>query len=127
MSNHRFFTMKVPAEFDDIRAFYDEETSSTVSEILQQPQIVPILRMLLGDDNAEYFIKNLPKMSTITDFQREVIVVLLTALEYKTCKSVNLYGCGNINPGSGHILMSNHRDIVLDSSICFSKASIRRK
>ncbi len=108
--------MKVPAEFDDIRAFYDEETSSTVSEILQQPQIVPILRMLLGDDNAEYFIKNLPKMSTITDFQREVIVVLLTALEYKTCKSVNLYGCGNINPGSGHIFMSNHRDIVLDSA-----------
>lgn len=108
--------MKVPAEFDDIRSFYDEETAPTVAEILKQPQIVPILHFLLGEDNAEYFVRNLPAMSTISDFQREVIVVLLTALEYKTCKSVNIYGCENINSSEGHIFMSNHRDIVLDSA-----------
>ncbi len=108
--------MRVPAEFDDIRAYYDEEIASTIEDLLKQPEIVPIIHMLLGSDQAEAFLKGLPRMETVRDFQSSIIVTLLTALEMKTCKSVNLYGCENIDASKGHVMITNHRDIVLDSA-----------
>lgn len=107
--------MRVPSQYDDIRRYYDEEVNPALAEILAQTQISKILATILGGDNAEYFLRTLAPINSIDDFQREVISVLMTAIEHKTCTDVKLYGTEYIDRSKGHLFISNHRDIVLDS------------
>ncbi|MBP5318168.1 MAG: 1-acyl-sn-glycerol-3-phosphate acyltransferase, partial [Paludibacteraceae bacterium] len=87
-----------------------------VDFLLSQPAIHEILTTIMGYDNARFLIDNLAPMHTIDDAQRELILVLFSALEHRTCKEVRLYGTELINRNTGHIFLSNHRDIVLDAT-----------
>lgn len=109
--------MKTPPEFDDIRCYNDDEVKSVIPQILSQPQVGAIVKAVLGDDLGEYLLRTLAPMETVNDFQRDVIVVLLAAVEHKTCHSVTLYGTENIDKDRGHLYISNHRDIVMDSAL----------
>ena len=108
---------KVPSGFDDIRAMYDEEVAPAVAGIVTNPAIRKLLPALLGEDAAEYFLRTLHPVHSVREFQQNIIVVLLAALESRTCRDVRLYGTENINTGTGHVYMSNHRDIVLDAAL----------
>ena len=108
--------MKYPEKFDNIRRFYDEEVAQMLPQIRKMPEIGGILEIVLGKDYAEYLLRNLGPVNTVDDFQREVIGVLVTAIEHKTCKDVQLIGTENYDLERGNIFVSNHRDIVLDSA-----------
>ncbi|MBO4370809.1 MAG: 1-acyl-sn-glycerol-3-phosphate acyltransferase, partial [Paludibacteraceae bacterium] len=106
----------VPAEFDDIRCYKDSEVKNAVDMLLKQNAIHEILTTIMGYDNARYLLDNMAPLHTIDDAQRELILVLFSALEHRTCKEVRLYGTENIDRLTGHIFISNHRDIVLDAT-----------
>lgn len=108
--------MKYPEKFDNIRRFYDEEVAQMLPQIRKMPEIGGILEIVLGKDYAEYLLRNLGPVNTVDDFQREVIGVLVTAIEHKTCKDVQLIGTESYDLERGNIFVSNHRDIVLDSA-----------
>ena len=108
---------KVPAEFDDIRTLYDEEVAPAVAQIVAHPAIKQILPTIMGHDAAEYFLRTLRPAHSIDEFQQNIIVVLLAALEARTCGDVRLYGTENIDTAYGHMYISNHRDIVLDAAL----------
>ena len=108
--------MKYPEKFDNIRRFYDEEVAQMLPHIRKMPEIGGILETVLGKDYAEYLLRNLGPVNTVDDFQREVIGVLVTAIEHKTCKDVQLLGTENYDLERGNLFVSNHRDIVLDSA-----------
>lgn len=109
--------MKYPEKFDNIRRFYDEEVAQALPQIRKMPEIMGILQVVLGRDYAEYLLRNLGPVNTVDDFQREVIGVLITAIEHKTCSDVTLHGTANVDREHGNLFVSNHRDIVLDSAL----------
>lgn len=108
--------MKYPVEFDDIRRLYDEEVHDAFSYIEQQPQVKSVVESVLGKDYAEFFLRNLGPINTVDEFQKEVIGVIITTIEHKTCKDVTLTGEENVDAVKGNLFVSNHRDIVLDSA-----------
>lgn len=110
-------TKKVPAEFDDIRSLYDEEVAPAVAQLVQSSQLQELLVPLMGQENAAKFLQGSGAAHSIDEFQRSFILVLLQALESKTCKEVTLEGTENIDRSCGHMYISNHRDIVLDAAL----------
>lgn len=108
--------MNYPERFNEIRCYSDAEASFVISQIFARPEIKKILAYVLGEDYAEYFLRTLPEMKTIDDFQRIVIIPVLMAIEHKTCTSVTLNGSKKINKEKGALYLTNHRDIVLDSA-----------
>ena len=106
-----------PEEFNSIRCYTDEEVPYVISQIVNRPEILKVLSYVLGPDHAEYFLRTLAPINTIDDFQREVIVTILTAIEHKSCKDVLLQGAEKINKEKGALFITNHRDIVLDSAL----------
>lgn len=108
--------MKYPVEFDDIRRLYDEEVQTAYAKIVAEPQVKAIVQQVLGKDYAEYFLRNLGPINTVDEFQEEVIGVIITTIEHKTCKEVTLAGDENVDRVKGNLFVSNHRDIVLDSA-----------
>ena len=109
--------MKYPEEFNSIRCYSDEEVSYVISQIVNRPEILKVLSYVLGQDHAEYFLRTLAPINTIDDFQREVIVTILTAIEHKSCSDVKLLGSEKISKDKGALFITNHRDIVLDSAL----------
>lgn len=109
--------MKYPEKFNSIRCYTDEEVPYVISQIVNRPEIIKVLSYVLGPDHAEFFVRNLAPINTIDDFQKEVIVTVLTAIEHKTCKDVVLHGTEKISKESGALFITNHRDIVLDSAL----------
>ena len=89
--------MNYPERFNEIRCYSDAEASFVISQIFARPEIKKILAYVLGEDYAEYFLRTLPEMKTIDDFQRIVIIPVLMAIEHKTCTSVTLNGSEKIN------------------------------
>lgn len=108
--------MNYPERFNEIRCYSDAEAPFVISQIFARPEIKKILAYVLGEDYAEYFLRTLPEMKTIDDFQRIVIIPVLMAIEHKTCTSVTLNGSEKINKEKGALYLTNHRDIVLDSA-----------
>lgn len=109
--------MKYPERFDNIRRFYDEEVAQMLPHIRKMPEINAILQSVLGKDYAEYLLRKLDPINNVDDFQREFIGVLITAIEHKTCKDVELLGSENYDREKGNLFITNHRDIVLDSAL----------
>ena len=109
--------MKYPEEFNSIRCYADEEVPYVISQIVNRPEILKVLSYVLGPDHAEYFLRTLAPINTIDDFQREVIVTILTAIEHKSCSDVVLLGSEKISKEKGALFITNHRDIVLDSAL----------
>lgn len=109
--------MKYPEEFNSIRCYADEEVPYVISQIVNRPEILKVLSYVLGPDHAEYFLRTLAPINTIDDFQKEVIVTILTAIEHKSCTDVRLIGSEKISKGKGSLFITNHRDIVLDSAL----------
>ena len=106
-----------PEEFNSIRCYTDEEVPYVISQIVNRPEILKVLSYVLGPDHAEFFLRTLAPINTIDDFQREVIVTILTAIEHKSCKDVLLQGAEKINKEKGALFITNHRDIVLDCAL----------
>lgn len=109
--------MMYPEEFNSIRCYTDAEVPYVISQIVNRPEILKVLSYVLGPDHAEYFLRTLAPINTIDDFQREVIVTILTAIEHKSCKEVSLLNSDKINKERGSLFITNHRDIVLDSAL----------
>lgn len=109
--------MKYPEKFDSIRCYSDEEVPYVISQIVNRPEVLKVLSYVLGPDHAEYFLRTLAPINTIDDFQREVIVTILTAIEHKSCSDVVLLGSEKIDKEKGALFITNHRDIVLDSAL----------
>ena len=106
-----------PEEFNSIRCYTDVEVPYVISQIVNRPEILKVLSYVLGPDHAEYFLRTLAPINTIDDFQREVIVTILTAIEHKSCSDVVLLGTEKISKEKGALFITNHRDIVLDSAL----------
>lgn len=109
--------MSYPEKFNSIRCYTDAEVSFVVSKVLERPEVLGVLKFLLGEDYAEYFLRKLPPVNSIDDFQKEIIATVLTAIEHKTCTEVSLKGTEKINKERGSLFLTNHRDIILDSAL----------
>ncbi|MFD0861100.1 1-acyl-sn-glycerol-3-phosphate acyltransferase [Sungkyunkwania multivorans] len=103
--------------FDDIRPYHDHE----VHEALQEFKRHPLVKVLLG-----FAFPNLPdneidgildQCHSIKEFQQNVIYVALKRLLENTTEGFTTSGFDKLQPETSYLFISNHRDIVLDTSL----------
>ncbi len=104
-------------EFEDIRPYNDTEVPAAIERLLSEPGFRKTLKYFFPKVPIEVTEEKLRKIKTIKDFQREFIARMVTAIEGMTTKGVTFHGLENIPEGTGYIIVSNHRDIILDSAI----------
>jgi hypothetical protein len=111
-----FSQQKPPAMFDDIRAYTDQELRPTLERLWADPEFTSVVAALPFIDSVEALKQASLQCTSINQLHKNVIHRLLTLLAEKTCASLQGEGFEKINPEKAYIYMSNHRDIVLDSS-----------
>lgn len=103
------------SRFDDIRPYFDSEVPKAVERMLSYeylPAIAEFLRM-----PYEQLKSLLHKCKSVDNFQDYIMASVVTQILKNSAKEVTFSGLHFFEGGQKHLIITNHRDIVLDSAI----------
>ncbi len=103
--------------YDSIRPYNDSETSEAMNRLAMAPELAPISEFIFGKGMEVALREKLKSLNDIYGFQSEIMAKAVRAILKKTAGSLNVKGVENIQDNRKHILISNHRDIILDPAI----------
>lgn len=106
------------SEFEEIRPYSDEEAVEALARVARHPMLPLISKYLFPTDDPRYLSSALMKVSSIEDFQSEVMSSVVSQVLVKTSEGFTVSGLENLKDlDGGFIAFSNHRDIVLDPAL----------
>ncbi|MCI2082341.1 MAG: acyltransferase [Bacteroidales bacterium] len=106
--------------YEEIRPFNDAEASEALRRVSTNPNIKKISKYLFPDQDADTIVKLLSNVKTVDQFQNDVMSVVIKAVILKSTDGLTYDGLDYFNKDSKgrvpkYLLLSNHRDIVLDA------------
>lgn len=104
-------------KFDDIRPYYDEEIPSAMSRILQSEHFPLLASYVYPGKNIDELKALIGTFKTIADFQLEVMRCVNEQVIARSSTSFTYSGIDKLDPDKKYLFISNHRDIMLDSSL----------
>ena len=116
--------------FDSIRPYNDEETAAAMQRIKGSPMLPMIESYVFPDKDKGYLANLLADIKGVDDFQQRVMKDVVERVVYKTTQGLTVGGLDNLvnkdgKPGK-FLLLSTHRDIVLDPAfiqLVFNRSS----
>lgn len=104
-------------DFNDIAPFSDgPEFHDHIARLVGEPQFKHAVAYVMPGVDYEAFSRKLLACNTRHDFQMQIMLPFLALLESKTSKGITIDGIDNYEPDKRYVLISNHRDIVLDAA-----------
>ncbi len=104
-------------KFGDIRPYTDEEAREAFQRIAQDPLVEPIAKYINPGVPVDVMRGLLASLTSVWDFQHKVMYGVVTSIIKQTTAGVTYSGIENLKDGKTHLLISNHRDIILDPAI----------
>jgi hypothetical protein len=104
-------------DYDDIRCYYDEDIPTKLWPLADRPEIQAVIKAGFPEVNMDQVKALIRSCNTVKEFQTKVIIYFLDILCGKCTDGVEAYGIENIDDSYGHLYVTNHRDIVLDSAL----------
>lgn len=104
--------------FDDIRPYNDSEAAAALHKAAFNPLSLRVSKYLFPNESIFYFPHLLRNVESVSDFQENVMSKCIEAIMNKTSDGILVKGIDNIkNLNSAYVVISNHRDIVMDPAI----------
>jgi hypothetical protein len=101
--------------FEDIAPYNDEEAAAALAKVANHPNVPWISKYIFSNQPETYLRDILKSIHSVDEFQR---LVMSKAIEWVIGKSVHNFsydGVSKLQAVKGrYLLMSNHRDIILD-------------
>ena len=102
-------------EFKDIAPFNDEEAAAALAQVSRHPFVPMVSRFLFPDKDAAFLGEVLQRIRTVDEFQQRVMRPAVQWVIDHTVKEFSYAGVEKLKAlGGKYLVMSNHRDIVLD-------------
>ena len=108
--------MRQVTDFEDIRPFNDNEFHEKMVCLLKEPYFRGIINAVMPNVDYDEFCDKLLRIDSLHEFQRDIILPWLLNLIKTTSDGFEYQGIEQIEQNKNYLYMSNHRDIVLDSS-----------
>lgn len=103
------------SKFDDIRPYYDSEVPAAAARMIGDQNIDAIAEFL--GLSGEMLRNRLSKCVDIDSFQSNIMAFAVEKILENTSKGVTYGGLHYFEGGDKHLIVTNHRDIVLDAAI----------
>lgn len=104
-------------DFESIRPYEDHEIQTVFNRLRNEASFVRLIGYLYPDTNPQEFLDRLSHITTIRQFQEEVISAYVLKVLDRTTNGVSVEGLDKLNSDKAYLFISNHRDIVLDPAI----------
>lgn len=108
--------MKNP-EFDDIRPYYEEEIPAAMQRIAASQSFPFLASYVYPDRDIETVREMFLTFKTVADFQYEVMRCVNEQVLARSVTEFTCHGIEALDTGKNYLYVSNHRDIMLDSSL----------
>ncbi len=105
------------AKFDKIRSFYDSEVNAAFQTILDEPMLKSIMNFTFPEQTDEVWKARLAKIQSTDEFQKEIIYKSLERVLAISSDGLSSSGFEKLDAQTPYLYISNHRDIILDTSL----------
>ena len=105
------------SKFDSIRPFYDAEVNEAICASLNHPMLKAIMSFTFPDVDDEVWKNQLRKTHSIRDFQCNFIYESVQKVLQKSSEGLTTSGFNKLEKNTSYLFISNHRDIILDTSL----------
>jgi 1-acyl-sn-glycerol-3-phosphate acyltransferase len=103
--------------FDEIRPYYDSEVNGAIRHLIADPQLRPFFTNLFPIFKFDRFTRQLKTVKSIYDFQSVFAYQALKYIIKNSIKKFSSEGVEKLDTKKAYLFITNHRDIVLDSSL----------
>ncbi|WP_461532949.1 1-acyl-sn-glycerol-3-phosphate acyltransferase [Sinomicrobium sp.] len=103
--------------YKEIRPYLDSEVNAVLREYKEHPMFRALLHFSLPDKSAEEIEEILNSCHSIDDFQAKVIYYCVKNVLEKSAEGFFAEGFDKLASNTSYLLISNHRDIVMDTSL----------
>ena len=103
--------------FDSIRPFYDAEVNEAIHSAVNHPMMKALMEFTFPDIDEEVWKNQLKKTHSIRDFQCNFIYQSVKKVLEKSSEGLTKSGFEKLEPNTSYLFISNHRDIILDTSL----------
>lgn len=104
-------------KFDSIRPFYDAEVNAAICASLNHPMLKAIMNFTFPDVADDVWKEQLRKTHSIRDFQCNFIYQAIQKVLQKSSEGLSTSGFEKLEKNTSYLFISNHRDIILDTSL----------
>lgn len=102
---------------DTIRPYLDSEVNTALEKGLNHPMIQALLQFTFPDKSWDEISKLVRSCNSIQDFQSKIIYNSVRMVIDKSSEGFSTSGFDKLDPNQTYLYISNHRDIILDTSL----------
>ena len=104
-------------KFDAIRPFYDAEVNEALKFSVNHPLMKAIMNFTFPELSDDIWKEQLKRTFSVRDFQCNFIYKALQKVLEKTSDGLSTSGFDKLEKNTSYLFISNHRDIILDTSL----------
>jgi 1-acyl-sn-glycerol-3-phosphate acyltransferase len=104
-------------KFDAIRPFYDSEINEALQDVIHHPMMKALMNFSFPGIADEVWKEQLRKTQSIRDFQCNFIYHSVQKVLEKSSEGLTTSGFENLEFNTSYLFISNHRDILLDTTL----------
>lgn len=102
--------------FNEIRSYNDNEVEKVLKRMAKEKMFKNLVLQYIPSLTVRQLHEKLGTIKTIQDFQTEILYPIAKSIIKKSSQGLTYDGLENIEKGKPYLLISNHRDIILDPS-----------
>lgn len=104
-------------QFDSIRYYRDNEVNEVLQHISKHAMVKALMKFTFPDQSEEEWMGELKGVNSIDAFQSNFIYHSIQKILEKSSDGLTTSGFDKLDPNQTYLYISNHRDIILDSSL----------
>ena len=104
-------------KFDDIRPYYEDEIPDAMKRIAASSSFPLLSSYVYPDEPVKDVRKRVAGFKTVREFQQETMSLMNKRVIDLTIPDFSCTGLERLHKDKSYLYVSNHRDIVLDSSL----------
>ena len=103
--------------FEETRPYNDSEIPAAIARVASNPFFDTLVRYLFPDTPVEAFRQEFLRITTIDEFQEQVMLKALRSIVHRTCTGFTWEGFDLLDADHRYTFIANHRDILLDAAL----------
>ncbi|AZA84620.1 glycerol acyltransferase [Chryseobacterium lactis] len=105
------------SKFDEIRYFYDHEVNEALHSIADDPMMRALMNFTFPTTDDQVWKDQFKEVFSIRDFQTHFVAHTIRQILAKSSDGLTTSGFDRLDKNTPYLFISNHRDIVLDTSL----------
>ncbi|MFD0965245.1 1-acyl-sn-glycerol-3-phosphate acyltransferase [Pseudofulvibacter geojedonensis] len=105
------------SKFDHIRPYHDYEVQDVLKRVGDHPMVKAMLKFIYPQASEEFIKERLTNCNSIREFQTKIIARGIYNVLSRSSHGLTTSGFDNLQKDTSYLYVSNHRDIILDTSL----------